>query len=109
MISSSWQRRTAPNETGRRSVRRCSSASMRSSGGPAATQSEPCTVWMTGWRRNSHAVEQGRSGKVGARQRPLFEQMKRDAAARKFDWLLVWKVSRLGRDMREVIATVYDL
>jgi len=42
-------------------------------------------------------------------RRPLFEQMKRDAAARKFDRLLVWKVSRLGRDMREVIATVYEL
>jgi DNA invertase Pin-like site-specific DNA recombinase len=35
--------------------------------------------------------------------------MKRDAAARKFDRLLVWKVSRLGRDMREVISTVYEL
>ena len=49
-------------------------------------------------------VEQGRSGKTGAQQRPLFEQMKRDAGARKFDRLLVWKVSRLGRDMREVIG-----
>ena len=54
-------------------------------------------------------VEQGRSGKIGARQRPLFELMKLDAAARKFDRLLVWKVSRLGRDMREVISTVYEL
>jgi DNA invertase Pin-like site-specific DNA recombinase len=54
-------------------------------------------------------VEQGRSSKIGARQRPLFEQMKQDAAARKFDRLLVWKVSRLGRDMREVIAAVYEL
>src|SRR5262249_33045537 len=54
-------------------------------------------------------VEQGKSGKVGALRRPLFEQMKRDAAQRKFDRLLVWKVSRLGRDMREVISTVYEL
>jgi len=54
-------------------------------------------------------VEQGKSSKTGARRRPLFEQMKRDAAARKFDRLLVWKVSRLGRDMPEVIATVYEL
>jgi putative DNA-invertase from lambdoid prophage Rac len=54
-------------------------------------------------------VEQGRSSKVGAKQRPLFERMKRDAAERKFDRLLVWKVSRLGRDMREVLATVYEL
>jgi putative DNA-invertase from lambdoid prophage Rac len=54
-------------------------------------------------------VEQGRSGKTAARKRPLFEQMKHDAAARKFDRLLVWEVSRLGRDMREVISTVYEL
>ena len=54
-------------------------------------------------------VEQGRSGSKKARRRPLFEQMKRDAAQRRFDRLLVWKVSRLGRDMREVIGTVYEL
>lgn len=54
-------------------------------------------------------LEQGKSGKAGARRRPLFDQMKLDAGARKFDRLLVWKVSRLGRDMREVIATVYEL
>jgi DNA invertase Pin-like site-specific DNA recombinase len=54
-------------------------------------------------------VEQRRSAKGAARRRPLFEQMKRDAAQCKFDRLLVWKVSRLGRDMREVIATVYEL
>jgi putative DNA-invertase from lambdoid prophage Rac len=39
----------------------------------------------------------------------MFEQMKRDAVLRRFDRLLVWKVSRLGRDMREVISTVYEL
>lgn len=54
-------------------------------------------------------VEQGRSSKVGAKARPLFERLKRDAAARKFDRLLVWKVSRLGRNMREVIDAVYEL
>ncbi len=54
-------------------------------------------------------VEQGKSGRKGSKSRPLFEQMKKDAALRKFDRLLVWKVSRLGRDMREVISTVYEL
>ena len=54
-------------------------------------------------------VEQGRSGRNGSKTRPLFERMKRDAGLRKFDRLLVWKVSRLGRDMREVISTVYEL
>src|SRR5437879_2229668 len=54
-------------------------------------------------------VEEGKSGKRGAAPRPLFERMKCDAAARRFDRLLVWKVSRLGRDMREVISAVYEL
>ena len=54
-------------------------------------------------------VEQGRSSRRGAKSRPLFEQLKKDAALRRFDRLLVWKVSRLGRDMREVISTVYEL
>ena len=54
-------------------------------------------------------VEQAKSSKTGARRRPMFEQMRRDATLRKFDRLLVWKVSRLGRNMREVIATVYEL
>jgi putative DNA-invertase from lambdoid prophage Rac len=53
-------------------------------------------------------IEQGRSSKRGAR-RPVFEQMARAAGARKFTRLLVWKVSRLGRDMREVVGTVYEL
>ena len=54
-------------------------------------------------------VEQGRSSRRGAQKRPLFERMKRDASQRRFTRLLVWKVSRLGRDMREVISTVYEL
>jgi len=54
-------------------------------------------------------VEQGRSSKRGAQKRPLFERMKRDASQHRFTRLLVWKVSRLGRDMREVISTVYEL
>ena len=54
-------------------------------------------------------VEQGRSGRKGAASRPMFERMKKDAALRRFDRLLVWKVSRLGRDMREVISTVYEI
>ena len=54
-------------------------------------------------------VEQGRSSRKGSKSRPLFTQMKQDAALRRFDRLLVWKVSRLGRDMREVISTVNEL
>ena len=53
-------------------------------------------------------VEQGKSGAAGKR-RPLFDRMRRHAGLRKFDRLLVWKVTRLGRDMRDVITTVYEL
>src|SRR5262249_3925004 len=65
---------------------------------PSSSRSSPTSVCT--WSRAVPA-------RLG--QRPLFEQMKRDAAARKFDRLLVWKVSRLGRNMREVIKTVYEL
>jgi DNA invertase Pin-like site-specific DNA recombinase len=53
-------------------------------------------------------VEQGKSGAAG-RRRPLFERMRKDTALRRFERLLVWKVTRLGRDMRDVISTVYEL
>jgi DNA invertase Pin-like site-specific DNA recombinase len=53
-------------------------------------------------------IEQGKSGKAGA-PRPMFERLKHDAALRRFDRLLVWKVSRLGRSMRELISSVYEL
>ena len=53
-------------------------------------------------------VEQGKSSKTGS-VRPLFELMKRDAILGRFDRLIVWKISRLGRDMREVLNTVYEL
>jgi DNA invertase Pin-like site-specific DNA recombinase len=54
-------------------------------------------------------VEQGRSGKAGAKTRPLFEQMKRDAAERKFDRLLVWEGltawARYARSNRDRLRT----
>ncbi|MBN8731758.1 MAG: recombinase family protein [Acidobacteria bacterium] len=54
-------------------------------------------------------VDQGRSGKRGAKARSGFARLQRDAAVGKFKRVLVWKVSRLGRDMREVISNVFEL
>ena len=54
-------------------------------------------------------VEQDHSRCKGARSRPLFQRLKKDAALRKFDRLLVWKVSRLGPDIQAAISTVYEL
>lgn len=53
-------------------------------------------------------VEQGKSGATGKR-RMLFDRLRKDAAPRKFERVLVWKVTRLGRNMRDVIGTVYEL
>ena len=54
-------------------------------------------------------VEQGRSSRKGAATRPLLQRLRSDAAQRKFKRLIVWKVSRLGRDTWEVIDTVREL
>ena len=67
--------------------------------GAAAGQSNglPCTAGSCHeLARDCVYVEQGRSSKIEAGKRPLFEQMKRDAALRKFDRLSVWKVSPLS-------------
>lgn len=49
-----------------------------------------------------------RSAKI-PNQRPIFQRLKHDAALHKFDRVLVWKVTRLGRNMREILQTVYEL
>jgi site-specific DNA recombinase len=54
-------------------------------------------------------VAESRFGMARTKARPLYRRMKRDAAKRKFDRLLVWNVSQLGRNMRDVIHTVYEL
>jgi DNA invertase Pin-like site-specific DNA recombinase len=48
------------------------------------------------------------SSKRGAR-RPVFDRLTKALGSGKYKSLAVWKVSRLGRDMREVIETVYAL
>ena len=53
-------------------------------------------------------VEQGVSG-TRAKKRPLFDRMKKDALDGCFQRLLVWRASRLGRDMRQLIAIICDL
>ena len=54
-------------------------------------------------------VEQSRSSHKDGRTRPLFQRLRKEAGLRKFDRLLIWKVSRLGRGIRELISTVCEL
>lgn len=43
------------------------------------------------------------------KHRPVFEQMLQDARSRKFDTILVWKVDRFARSMKQFVDTVLDL
>lgn len=43
------------------------------------------------------------------KHRPVFEQMLQDARVGKFDVLLVWKVDRFARSMKQFIDTVLEL
>ena len=52
-------------------------------------------------------IDQGYSG--GNTKRPAFSQMIEDARKRKFDVLLVWKLDRLGRSLKDLINTLDEL
>jgi site-specific DNA recombinase len=54
-------------------------------------------------------ADEGISGTTPLEQRPDGSQILNDAAARKFDQLLVYKLDRLGRETRLILNTVAEL
>ena len=59
------------------------------------------------WGIYKEYIDQGYSG--GNTKRPAFSQMMEDARKRKFDVLLVWKLDRLGRSLKDLINTLDEL
>lgn len=59
------------------------------------------------WGIYQEYIDQGYSG--GNTKRPAFSQMMEDARKRKFDVLLVWKLDRLGRSLKDLIETLDEL
>ena len=59
------------------------------------------------WGIYQEYIDQGYSG--GNTKRPAFGQMMEDARKRKFDVLLVWKLDRLGRSLKDLINTLDEL
>lgn len=53
--------------------------------------------------------DKGYSGKLKTDQRPALNQMKKDATAREFDFLMVWSVDRLGRSTGHVATMMEEL
>lgn len=56
------------------------------------------------WKLFKEYIDSGYSGKTN--KRPQFQKMLEDAQKRKFDVLLVWKLDRLSRSMKDLVSTL---
>jgi DNA invertase Pin-like site-specific DNA recombinase len=61
----------------------------------------------SGWKIFREYMDQGYTG--GNTKRPAFLEMMTDANKKKFDILLVWKLDRLSRSLRDLISTLDEL
>ena len=64
-------------------------------------------VQRAGWKIYREFVDEGYTGKNTAR--PAFKEMMDEARRRKFDVLLVWKLDRLSRSLKDLIGTLDEL
>lgn len=60
-----------------------------------------------GWNLYREFIDQGYSG--SDTKRPAFQDMMNEAKKRKFDILLVWKLDRLGRSMKDLVMVLNEL
>jgi DNA invertase Pin-like site-specific DNA recombinase len=60
-----------------------------------------------GWTIQEEYIDHGYSG--SSTKRPAFTLMMNEAKKRKFDILLVWKLDRLSRSMKDLITTLHEL
>jgi DNA invertase Pin-like site-specific DNA recombinase len=64
-------------------------------------------VQRAGWKIYREFVDEGYTGKNISR--PAFKEMMDEANRRKFDVLLVWKLDRLSRSLKDLIGTLDEL
>lgn len=60
-----------------------------------------------GWNLYREFIDQGYSG--SDTKRPAFQEMMNEAKKRKFDVLLVWKLDRLSRSMKDLVMVLNEL
>ena len=53
--------------------------------------------------------DEGVSGKHGRDKRPQFDELMKDATRRKFDLIMSWDVSRLGRSLKHLVEFMEDI
>jgi DNA invertase Pin-like site-specific DNA recombinase len=61
----------------------------------------------SGWKVYKEFIDEGYTG--SNTKRPAFSEMRHEARKRKFDILLVWKLDRLSRSLKDLINTLDEL
>lgn len=62
-----------------------------------------------GWTLVEIYVDEGMSGTKGREKRPQFDRLCKDMVRRKFNRILVWDISRLGRSLQHLVEFLDDV
>lgn len=62
-----------------------------------------------GWELVDTYIDNGISGTFGRDKRPEFDRMCKDMIRRKFNRILVWDISRLGRSLQHLVEFLNDV
>ena len=62
-----------------------------------------------GWEIVKEYVDEGLSGTLSREKRPSFNEMIKDGYRKKFELVVCWDISRLGRSMKELIMFLSDM
>jgi DNA invertase Pin-like site-specific DNA recombinase len=66
-------------------------------------------VARSGWELVGIYEDAGISGAKGRDKRPAFDQLLKDATARKVNMIAAWSVDRLGRSLQDLVGFLTDL
>ena len=67
------------------------------------------TANRNGWQVVGTYIDQGISGTHGRDRRPELDRMMKDMVRRRFDVLMIWDVSRLGRSLKHLVGFLDEI
>ena len=62
-----------------------------------------------GWEITKEYSDEGLSGTLSRDKRPAFNEMIKDAYRKRFDLVVCWDISRIGRSMKELVMFLSDM